>query len=353
MQDIYPPTAQNNTNQNNSNMKTSSSTSISLQNNQTPNTDNSKQNNLSSSNLSSLNINDQNNTKPTSIQNNSLQDNTQISSNSSSKNDQQSRSASYAGITNPINNNSPYPLQSRKQNFNPYRPSSSTTNSQNSNAGNSYNQNTDTMYDDPFAQWDNNNDDFGSGWGSSNNFGRSNQKSTTRLSPEERVQMIERLYEEILGRKAETKDINYYKFSTLNEDEIRKQLLTGKEHKELLANGNEYKSLKERCDEAENQVRLLEAQIKDQIIEFQKLAELLKSKNRYIQELRKEANNPYNIPEETVRSASQYNRLSQQAYYGKNITSDNKSDESANQSDKDKNKKSYSILDRIGSILSD
>jgi hypothetical protein len=135
------------------------------------------------------------------------------------------------------------------------------------------------------------------GWGSP---APANNTAQKKLTPEERVQMIEKVYLEVLNRKPDTRDINYYKYSTLAEDEIRKQLIQGKEHKDLLEHGKEYSNLKSRTDDAETRVKMLEGQIKDQLEEFRKLTDLLKEKNRYIEQLRRDLNNPLNLPQHAL-----------------------------------------------------
>jgi hypothetical protein len=121
--------------------------------------------------------------------------------------------------------------------------------------------------------------------------------ASARMSPQERVAMIERVYEEVLGRKPDTRDINYYKYSTLSENEIRGQLLAGKEHKQLVEDGREFKKMRERATQAETKIKMLEAQNQDQIEEFKHLTKLLKEKNVYIQEMRDKLKNPYNMIE--------------------------------------------------------
>jgi predicted nucleic acid-binding Zn-ribbon protein len=113
------------------------------------------------------------------------------------------------------------------------------------------------------------------------------------MTPQERVEMIEKLYQEVLGRKPDTRDVNYYKYSTLGEEEIRKQLITGKEHKQLIEDGREFNKVKDRASQAETRVRMLESQVKDQVEEFKHLTELLKEKNKYIQDFREKSNNTY------------------------------------------------------------
>ena len=98
--------------------------------------------------------------------------------------------------------------------------------------------------------------------------------------------MIEKVYNEILCRKPDTRDINYYKYSTLNEEQIKKQLLASAEHKDMIQKGREYEKLKDRSEQLETRVRMLEGQISDHVEEFRELSNLLQEKNRYIQELR-------------------------------------------------------------------
>ncbi|MCK9368457.1 hypothetical protein M0R04_00555 [Candidatus Dojkabacteria bacterium] len=120
-----------------------------------------------------------------------------------------------------------------------------------------------------------------------------------RQSPQERLSMIEKIYADVLGRKPDTRDINYYKYSTLSEEEIREQLLSGNEHKQLIGDGREYKKVKDRALQAETRVKLLEGQIRDQVEEFRQLTNLLNEKNSHIKQLREKVNlvfntNPFN-----------------------------------------------------------
>lgn len=175
-------------------------------------------------------------------------------------------------------------------------------NNQNSNS--SLNNNSNTQYapqpiQQPSNNWGSWDDSFNS-WGNdsfSNNNQNNQNNQNKRMTPEERVQMIEKVYEEVLKRKPDTKDINYYKYSTLNEDEIKKQLLNGKEHTDLIQDGREFSKMKERTENAEVRVKVLEGQIRDQVEEFKKLGELLREKNKFIIELREKLNNRYNLPD--------------------------------------------------------
>ncbi|MDD3662130.1 MAG: hypothetical protein PHG63_03635 [Candidatus Dojkabacteria bacterium] len=154
----------------------------------------------------------------------------------------------------------------------------------------------DFGYDDPFGSGGMGGGGFGgSGYGGmgmgdygSGGFGQRPAQGSTqkRLTPEERVQMIEKVYDEILCRKPDTRDINYYKYSTLGEDQIRKQLITSAEHKDMMKKGREYADLKDRSEQLETRVRMLEGQIKDQLEEFKELSNLLREKNQLIAQCR-------------------------------------------------------------------
>jgi hypothetical protein len=142
-------------------------------------------------------------------------------------------------------------------------------------------------------------DDFGTGMGGLGGLGggggaygypggqaASPAQPQKRLTPEERIQMIESVYEEILGRKPDTRDINYYKYSTMGEDQIKKQLLASAEHKDTMNKGREYNKLKEHTEQLETRVHMLENQIKDQVDEFRELTNLLQEKNRHLELMR-------------------------------------------------------------------
>lgn len=119
-------------------------------------------------------------------------------------------------------------------------------------------------------------------------------KTEKRMTPEERVQMIERIYNEIFQRSPDTRDINYYKYSTLSEDQIRRQLTASAEHTDMIKKGREYEGIKEHAEQLESRVNMLESQIKDHVEEFRELSNLLQEKNRLIQQLR--ANNSQALP---------------------------------------------------------
>lgn len=125
---------------------------------------------------------------------------------------------------------------------------------------------------------------FGGGFGGGAGAPPAQQK---RMTPEERIQMIEKVYNDILGRKPDTRDVNYYKYSTLGEEQIRAQLMNSAEHKELVKKGRDYKKLKDQNDQLTTKNKMLESQIKDQFEEFKQLNLLLQEKNRFILDLKR------------------------------------------------------------------
>ena len=147
------------------------------------------------------------------------------------------------------------------------------------------------------------NGSFDDPWGANN---QGDAKLEKQLTPQERVEMIEKVYKRVLGRKPDTRDINYYKYSTLSEAEISDQLITGKEHKDLMKHGREHKSLKKRVETAENKVKTLEGNIKDQIAEFSHLTTLLEEKNKLITQLRAGKPSPFKYRDQDSSTQDQY-----------------------------------------------
>ncbi len=122
----------------------------------------------------------------------------------------------------------------------------------------------------------------------SNGFGDLGFPSRTEGSSEDKTELIKKVFQEVLGREPDNRDLSYYRFSPMGEDEIRNQLLNGKEHKDLLEKGNKYDEIKEEIGSHKAKVKVLEGQVKDQLEEFKQVNNLLKEKNRYIRQLRKQ-----------------------------------------------------------------
>ena len=120
-----------------------------------------------------------------------------------------------------------------------------------------------------------------------------NSDSKSNLSPSERVKIVEKAYRDILGREPDTRDLNYYKYSSATEDTIRQELIEGKEHKALIENGREFKKLKNLFEGTKAKIKSLEAEIRDQQASAEQMNQLLKEKNLHIDELRMKEKHPF------------------------------------------------------------
>lgn len=111
--------------------------------------------------------------------------------------------------------------------------------------------------------------------------------SSSKLSPSERVKMIEKAFNDILCREPDTRDLNYYKYSSMDENAIREELLEGQEHKKLIEDGREYKKTKNLLQDAKSKINSLEREISDKEESFRQMETLLKEKNLHIEDLKK------------------------------------------------------------------
>ena len=125
-----------------------------------------------------------------------------------------------------------------------------------------------------------------------NDFG-DDSKPASKLSPKERVAMIEKVYMEVLLREPDTRDLNFYKYSTADEESIRAELLESKEHKTLDENGREFKKVKNLLDDASSKIKSLESELKNSEESVKQMEILLKEKNLHIDELRRKSKSPF------------------------------------------------------------
>jgi hypothetical protein len=222
-----------------------------------------------------------------------LQPDPQHSDSSASTSTSSSSNSSTSSSTSTSSNSDPSSSASQPPQGSPSAPQQSQQTDPGSSPSSPYGSFADWGFDDPFDDLDNNADpgfdSFGSGapgFGGTPRNSPYGGQAEKRMTPEERVQMIELVYNEILQRKPDTRDINYYKYSTLSEEQIRKQLTASAEHTDMIKKGREYEGLKEHAEQMESRVNMLEGQIKDHVEEFRELSNLLQEKNRLIQQLR-------------------------------------------------------------------
>lgn len=131
----------------------------------------------------------------------------------------------------------------------------------------------------------------GGGFGRNNSFGGGSAfggggGSGTSMSREDRTKMIKRLYKDVLGREAQTRDINYYKYGTQNEDQIRSQLLKSDEHKEVIKKGRKFDAQTKELEETKTKLQASDSKVLDAHKENETLKIILDQKNAEITRLR-------------------------------------------------------------------
>ena len=129
--------------------------------------------------------------------------------------------------------------------------------------------------------WDKGDDTDDFSKGGSKRGGFSFKESTT-----DKVEKIEKIFKKVLGRKPSSKELSYYKYSVIKEEELMDKLLKSEEFKENIKKLEGYPELQETLRIAKIGVMKLKNQLVDQENEFAELAVLLKEKNKIIQELR-------------------------------------------------------------------
>lgn len=129
------------------------------------------------------------------------------------------------------------------------------------------------------------NDDFSSGSGRS---------SFRNMSPE-KAAVIENIFQEVLGRKPSSREMSFYKYSVISEDEIRIKLLSGDEHKNIIEKALKLPSVEDQLRDSQLGERRLTQKINDIEGQITETNVLLNEKNREIEELREELQNPYNL----------------------------------------------------------
>lgn len=117
--------------------------------------------------------------------------------------------------------------------------------------------------------------------------------SKSNLTPSERVKIIEKAFQDILCREPDTRDLNYYKYSSMDEQTIREEILGGEEHKLLIKNGREYKKTRNLLEETKSKINALVGEIEDREASLKQMETLLKEKNLHIEELKKKISSPF------------------------------------------------------------
>lgn len=102
----------------------------------------------------------------------------------------------------------------------------------------------------------------------------------------EKASVVTDLYELILGRKPTSRELAYYRYSPLKQEELIKKLLKGTEHKDTIRKGRDYPDLEEREKLDQSTIMKLKHSIEDQQEEVNNMKLMLEEKNKEIAILR-------------------------------------------------------------------
>lgn len=147
--------------------------------------------------------------------------------------------------------------------------------------------------------WDkgDNTDDFTKGGGRARSF---NMDETIS----EKEKEVEEIYSKVLGRKPTSREISFYKYSGVKEEEIINKLLNSSEFKENIEKVNKFPDLENTIRRAKMANLKLKSNLKDQEREYNELKFLLNEKNSEIKKLR-EKDSPY-IANQEVLNENKY-----------------------------------------------
>jgi len=134
----------------------------------------------------------------------------------------------------------------------------------------------------------------------SDDFSRGGSSSLGSISTD-RVPMIEKVFNEVLGRKPTSREIAYYKYGVLKEEGIREKLIKSKEHQEIIDKASKLPGTEEELKAVRISERKLSQIVSDLNEEMSQSESLLREKNVLIQELREKVNNPYDFPSQTEK----------------------------------------------------
>ncbi len=134
------------------------------------------------------------------------------------------------------------------------------------------------------------NDEFGGGGSSS-----------FSVSPSERVSMIEKIFNDVFGRKPSSRELAYYKYGVMKEKEIYLKLITSDEHKKILEDAKKVPNMEDELRDlriSERKLIQIREDLKSEMLSFQSL---LNEKDLIIKELRGRVNNPYDLPSQVEK----------------------------------------------------
>ena len=108
----------------------------------------------------------------------------------------------------------------------------------------------------------------------------------SRLTEEVRRKAITNAFSTVLGREPTDRDFSYYRFSTLTEETLTRNLLNLPEHKKMVEKAREHATLKQNVADLDMQVKQSISRMQSMQQELATMQQLLIEKNRYIQQMR-------------------------------------------------------------------
>jgi len=144
----------------------------------------------------------------------------------------------------------------------------------------------------------------------------------SRMSEEQRRQVITTVFKLVLGKDPSDRDFSYYRFSTLTEDSLIKSLLNLPEHKKLVEKAQEHTSLKQSVNDLDLQVKQLSTSMQGMKQELVTMQDLLVEKNRYIQQIRGTPDLPQATPAQPVNTHRPHSEVSEQTPIAPGTTPD-------------------------------
>ena len=135
-------------------------------------------------------------------------------------------------------------------------------------------------------------DDFSSGGGSS---------PSIKSSKTDRTDAIEKIFMNVLGRKPSSREMAYYKYSPIKEEDIITKLINSDEHKKIIESALKLPGVQEELKNVRISEKKLQQQLDDFNEEIAEYKKLLSEKDKLISELRERIKNPYDFPTQTQK----------------------------------------------------
>lgn len=118
--------------------------------------------------------------------------------------------------------------------------------------------------------------------------------------PKVKAPAVQEIFQLVLGREPSSREMSYYKYSTLKKEEVINKLLDGEEHKNILEKSKKFPELKEENKKYQSTILKLKSNIEDSRNEYLELKRLLVEKNNIIESLRQNRDLPFLTNKSTI-----------------------------------------------------